>query len=94
MDNGRSDKKFQTHQGDDNLAVRVSLELVRRKLSTKLCLVVDLSVNGKNIFSIVADEWLGTSVYHREHGVSKTRRKLNGRLLAHADDGQTLMSED
>lgn len=49
-----------THQGDDNFTVGVSFKLVRWNLSTKLYVVVDLPVNSKYEFSIVADEWLST----------------------------------
>jgi hypothetical protein len=52
--------KKNTYQGDDNLTVGVSFELVRGNLSAKRFVVVYLSVDGENKFSIATDEWLST----------------------------------
>jgi hypothetical protein len=66
----RKNRKRETNEVHDDLAVRVRLEDGRLVLETlaKLTVVVDLTVDGEKELAVVGNEGLGT-------GVCKTRQR-------------------
>ena len=82
---------YSTHQRDDDLAVRVRLEFVARiTSSSQLNVIVDLAIDGQNLFPVFAKKRLCAGIWTRKQSI---RESLMGNKLTNTDNSKTLMDE-
>lgn len=84
-----------TYQGNDDLTVRVSLEVVLGlQVLAQDTVVVDFAVNGEGEGGVIVDKGLSTGVWGRTVSKTKHCRSDSSMLLTNTDDTQTLVGQN